>query len=268
MTSSSINIPLTIIKAFSIWIIFQIAFYWGGAVGPLLPQSMKAIVFGGSLSLFVYFLTKVYLRTDTLTMGDLGMTLSPGSWMRFSLSLVVGMAFFGAFFVAYLLFTPVKIVPILEPNYLNTIFVSLLSFVMLGVMEELVFRGYFMKKLETAIGIRGAIYLTSIAFGLYHGITIDSITGPAIWGLLYAVLAYWSKGLAIPIGFHIGANYIQALFSQKEKWVSGLWNFDVTQQSTLFTIEQVTLMNQLALLTLAIFLVEYYLRKVRPKQEQ
>ena len=68
----------------------------------------------------------------------------------------------------------------------------------------------------------------------------ESLTGPAIWGLIFGTLAYWSKGLAIPIGFHTGVNFVQALFSQKEKWASGIWTFDIADEITPFTVDQIT----------------------------
>ena len=155
-----------------------------------------------------------------------------------------------------------------KPDLLNATVIAFLAMTAMGVMEEIVFRGYFLKKLASATGIRAAIYLTSLAFGLYHGITIDSITGPAVWGLLYAVLAYWSKGLAIPIGFHVGVNLIQAIFSQKQKWVSGIWYFDVQDIAAPFTVDQITTGLHLCLLILAVAFVEYYLRKVHTSDTQ
>jgi len=249
-------------KALSFWLLFEGLLFALNASFFNMPKWLVAIVFGGALSLLMIFLSSLYLKSDKMTMADLGMTLAPGSYRRFAVSLLVGMAFFGGFFVLYLLLAPVAVARISEPDLFNATVLAFFAMLALGTMEEIVFRGYFLRKLDTAIGVRAAIYLSSIAFGLYHGLTIDSITGPAIWGLIYGVLAYWSKGLAIPIGFHVGANLIQSLFSQKERWVSGIWTFDVSEATTLFTVEQVTTGLQIFLLIFAVGLLEYYLRRV------
>ena len=91
----------------------------------------------------------------------------------------------------------------------------------------------------------------------------ESLTGPAIWGLIFGTLAYWSKGLAIPIGFHTGVNFVQALFSQKEKWASGIWTFDIADEITPFTVDQITVGMKIFLLVAGLVFVEMYLRKTR-----
>ncbi|MGJ8679390.1 lysostaphin resistance A-like protein [Paraglaciecola sp.] len=252
-----------VIKAFSIWLIFQGLFFTFGALGGVVPKWALAIVFGGFLSTLMLYITSLYLKNDILTKTELGLSFSISSLKRGTLSFIIGIVFFAFFYLCYFGLTPIIVLHVEQPDFVNSIIISLFSFIALGAMEEIVFRGYFMRKLDTAIGIRASIYVTSIAFGLYHGFVFDSITGPAVWGLVYAVLAYWTKGLAIPIGFHIGVNYLQALFSQKEKWVSGIWYFDLQEGAAIFTVEQVSIGLKLFMLLLGIALVEYYLRKVR-----
>jgi len=253
-------------KAFSFWITFEaLLMVWRGS-GPPMPQWMLALLFGGSLCLVMAGLTKIYLRSEQMTMADLGMALTKGSLSRFAVSLLIGIAFFGSFFLIYLWLTSVTIVGVPQLDLVEAAVISFLVFLVLGTMEEIVFRGYFLRKLDTAVGMRAAIYLTSIAFGMYHGWSFDSLLGPAVWGLIYAVLAYWSKGLAIPIGFHVGANFIQGLLSQKESWVSGIWTFNATDAVSPFTPVQVTFGLQIGLAVFAVGLVEYYLRRVhKPK---
>ncbi len=257
-----------IAKAFSIWLVFQVLLLAGTVMTVNIPMWALAIATGTLLSLIMAYLTSLYLRSDGQSFRDIGMALSPGSFKRAVVSLIVGMMFFGAFYIVYLLLTPVTLVAVSQPDLFQATVISLLVFVVLGAMEEIVFRGYFLRKLEAGIGIRGAIYVTSIAFGLYHGISTESLTGPAVWGLLYAVLAYWTNGLAVPLGFHIGANFIQALLSGKQDRVSGFWYFDMHEAPALFTVDQVSVGLRIFLFVLGIALVEYYLRVVRPGQQQ
>ena len=66
---------------------------------------------------------------------------------------------------------------------------------------------------------------------------------------------------AVPIGFHTGVNFLPALFSQKETWASGIWTFDVTDELTIFTVDQVSAGLKVFVLIAGIALVEVYLRK-------
>ncbi|MGQ8366863.1 CPBP family intramembrane glutamic endopeptidase [Glaciecola sp. 1036] len=260
---------IRIFKAFVFWAVFQLLFFSGGFsfLFPMLPSWGIAIVMGSVIIAGTMLTTWVFLKFDELTWRDLGMLPNRSSWLKLIVSLLVGILFFGSFYVVYYLFTPITIMPVEGKNLLTSFILILLVFLALGTMEEIAFRGYFLKKLASAIGIRSAIYITSIAFGFYHGLSFESVSGPAIWGLYYGVLAYWTKGLAIPIGFHVGVNVIQGIFSEKTKWIEGIWMFDFVDKSSPFTIDQVTIALQLLLLVGGVLLVEYYLRVVQPKQK-
>lgn len=257
-----------IAKALLFWVIFTVLVKSGGFFFPVLPQWAMGITAGGFIGAVMVLVTWIFLKSDTLTLSDIGMTFGKDSLKRLVLSLAVGVAFFGCFYLAYLWLTPVMVVSVSNLNVFDAVVIAFFALLMLSVMEEVAFRGYLLKKLESVVGIRGAIYVTSIAFGLYHGLTVDSLTGPAVWGLWYGVLAYWSKGLAIPIGFHAGVNLVQALFSQKERWASGFWTFDVVDKATPLTIEQLTIGIQGLLFIGGVALVEIYLAKVRKADER
>lgn len=250
---------LNIAKVLLFWILFEILM---NGIGTLIPNSVNWLYgasIGGSVSIGLLGVTFLFLKYDKLNFVNMGLSFNTGSLIRLIFSLVTGMTFFGCFYLVYLWLTPVIIVDIHVKSVINIILLSLLSLLMLAAMEEIAFRGYALKKLETIIGPRGAIYLTSLAFGLYHGFAFDSITGPAVWGLLYAVLAYWSKGLAVPIGFHAGANLIQALFGEKSRYADGIWAFDLADKITPFTVDQITPFLKIFLFILGVLLVEIYL---------
>ena len=75
------------------------------------------------------------------------------------------------------------------------------------------------------------------------------------------MLALWTRGLGVPIGFHAGVNYLQALFSQKQDWVPGIWAFEVSDGPATLSVDQVTMLLQFLLFVVAAILVEVYLRK-------
>ena len=88
----------------------------------------------------------------------------------------------------------------------------------LVLAEELLFRGAALRSLRAIAGDRWAIGLTAMAFGAYHvlgtqywamGLVFQFLM-PTIGGLLFAWAAVRSGGLALPIGLHLGGNWVQA----------------------------------------------------------
>ena len=86
--------------------------------------------------------------------------------------------------------------------------------------EELVFRGYGLRRLIAACGQRAALGISALAFGLYHlaqtgfemwGIGAFWVVAlPALGGLVFGLAAIRTGGLALPLGLHLGGNWIQA----------------------------------------------------------
>ncbi len=226
---------MTLARAISFWALFEVLFIGLMQRFPGIPDAVMGMLGGAVLGGAMYAVTRLYVKHDTLTLGDLGLVPGAGSVRRLLVSLLVGMAVFGVFYLVYLALTPVRFAWVEQPNWLEALVFGVLTFLLLSLMEEIVFRGYLLRKLESAVGMRAAIYASSVLFGLYHGLSLESITGPAVWGLWYAVLLYWSRGLAVPIGFHAGVNFTQALFNQKQ-WVPGIWEVELVERSTPFTI--------------------------------
>jgi uncharacterized protein len=84
--------------------------------------------------------------------------------------------------------------------------------------EELLFRGTVLRSVREMTGDRWAIALTAVAFGAYHvlgtqhwamGLVFQFLM-PTLGGLLFAWAAVRSGGLALPIGLHLGGNWVQA----------------------------------------------------------
>jgi uncharacterized protein len=84
--------------------------------------------------------------------------------------------------------------------------------------EELVFRGYAFRRLSDALGAGLAIGISALLFGLYHvagsgmwGVgAMFQFAMPALGGLVLGWAAVRSGGLALPMGLHLGGNWVQA----------------------------------------------------------
>jgi membrane protease YdiL (CAAX protease family) len=90
----------------------------------------------------------------------------------------------------------------------------------LALGEELFFRGYGFRQLIVACGVRSAVLLSALAFGLYHlamagfrpwgmgAVFVFSLS--ALGGLLFGAAMIRTRGLALPLGLHFGGNWVQA----------------------------------------------------------
>ena len=84
--------------------------------------------------------------------------------------------------------------------------------------EELLFRGLALRYLRQLFGDRAAIVFSAVAFGVYHLVgSNDWAMGaffrflmPTLGGLLFGWAAVRSGGLALPIGLHLGGNWVQS----------------------------------------------------------
>lgn len=84
--------------------------------------------------------------------------------------------------------------------------------------EELTFRGLALRQLRLAWGDRAAMAITAAAFGVYHvagsgywamGAFFQFLM-PCLGGALLAWAALRTNGLSLPIGLHLGGNWVQA----------------------------------------------------------
>lgn len=90
---------------------------------------------------------------------------------------------------------------------------SAVYYVSVGVMEEVVSRGYVLQALEDDWGTAVAVLVSSVAFGLFHG-SNPHVTPLALFNLciIGALLAYGylvTRQLWLPIALHFSWNFFQ-----------------------------------------------------------
>jgi membrane protease YdiL (CAAX protease family) len=89
---------------------------------------------------------------------------------------------------------------------------AIVAFLLVGIYEELMFRGYVLQVLSERAGRGASILVSSAVFALMHGANpgadlMGIVNIVAIGGLL-AYLFYRSGALWMPIGFHTGWNFL------------------------------------------------------------
>jgi len=90
---------------------------------------------------------------------------------------------------------------------------TLLAFVAVGFYEELLFRGYYLQNLKDGTNVAVAVLVTSAVFGLAHlgnfHASLNSTLGIFTAGLFLAYAWIRTRALWLPIGIHIGWNFLQ-----------------------------------------------------------
>jgi membrane protease YdiL (CAAX protease family) len=91
------------------------------------------------------------------------------------------------------------------------------GFLLLGFVEESLFRGYLQFALARALGFWWAALILSVAFGLlWHGSnageTLLGLLSAAAGGLLFCLSLWYTKSLFWAVGFHAGWDWGQSYF--------------------------------------------------------
>lgn len=81
----------------------------------------------------------------------------------------------------------------------------LVSAVVAPVAEELLFRGLLMQRLRKTVGIQGAVLLSSLAFGVFHGNLTQGAVAACL-GVLLAVVYAKTEAFLLPVLMHACTN--------------------------------------------------------------
>jgi hypothetical protein len=112
---------------------------------------------------------------------------------------------------------------------------AFVAYVTLASREELAFRGYPLRRLDSCLGAWTAQFVVALVFAIEHvvgGATwTNAILGPFVGSLLFGMAALVTRGLALPIGLHAAWNFGQWTLGEKES--SGIWRPIVEQGYTL-----------------------------------
>lgn len=165
---------------------------------------------------------------DRRSLEAFGLSIDRPWWRDLAAGLAIG---FGLVAVLYLVGVVLGVyTPSLDPNApdgytLAAAFVLVATFVVVvGIYEELLFRGYLLSNIAdglTAVlgtnqAVLGAVVLSSIGFGLVHGLnpgmTALGVATITVAGVALAAGYVLTGRLALPIGFHITWNLAHFVF--------------------------------------------------------
>jgi len=166
------------------------------------------------LMIFAVFVTlKVFDRGRLRDFGLPGIKYNIGNMV---LGLGTGAVSIFSVFIVLLASGRISMVEgILAPKIFPTLAIWLIIFVLVGLSEEFLFRGYCFKVLlQTGDRFLAAI-ISSIFFSLVHlqnpSVNLIAVINIFLAGLVFAYMLIVTGNLWMPIGFHITWNYFQGV---------------------------------------------------------
>jgi len=110
---------------------------------------------------------------------------------------------------------------------------SLGIFIIVGVQEEALSRGYHLQNMAEAMSMQWAVFLSSAVFAILHlanpGASIGAILGILAAGYFLAFAWIRTRNLWLPIGLHIGWNFFEGTIFGFP--VSGTQSFNLIRQT-------------------------------------
>jgi membrane protease YdiL (CAAX protease family) len=164
---------------------------------------------------------------DRRRFSDTGVYFRKPWWIDFGFGLLLGMALMSTIFLVERGFGWVTVnetfrTEFPEYSFLTAILITALFFILVGIAEELTFRGYSLLNLAEGLNSRwikpkAALIIswifTSVIFGVGHlgnpNATVVSTLNIALAGIFIGFAYVLTGSLALPIGLHISWNFFQ-----------------------------------------------------------
>src|SRR5699024_3209312 len=93
-------------------------------------------------------------------------------------------------------------------------FIYLFVFILVGIFEEVFFRGYIMRTMERNHNHKASVYLVSaLIFSIFHlgtpNVSLTCLVNIVLVGILFAYMFDVTESLLLAIGYHIMWNFFQ-----------------------------------------------------------
>jgi membrane protease YdiL (CAAX protease family) len=185
--------------------------------GVLVGGSVPIWAYGAAFSAWLLLATWIALALDCERLTSLGLVPTRHRLKEF----VVGFALSAALFAALASVRAASVGASWTFGGLSALpeaSAGLLITLLLLLPEELLFRGYLFRRATGIAGPWPTLAVSSILFGIYHvagsgmwGMSaFFTFSMPALGGILFGLAALRTGGLALPIGLHLGGNWVQA----------------------------------------------------------
>lgn len=211
---------------------FTLFLVLAGIVSHMVPGKHNSLFFGllgsvgGAIALWLF------KTAECATWEQLGVRWTAGTLPKFLLGILIGLAAFSCIFIPLLIFTPLEITTG-DMNFSVHALVSLLTVLLLALMEEIGFRSYPQLMLGSTYGVWMSQLVMALVFASYHILygwqPQIAFSGPFVWAFLFGLTALWSKGIAVPTGIHFALNVLQDVSGINGNKPLSIWRLGYTQ---------------------------------------
>ena len=195
-----------------------------------LPGQLSQVALGSITTVATVMVTGLFLRWDKLRFSDVGAAPTRQSMIRMLVAFAIGLLLVALQTCFVMLTGHVHWVRNSSIS-LASVGTALLAYLTLASREELAFRGYPLRRLDSSFGLWRAQFVVALVFSLEHvagGSTwTNAMLGAFVGSLLFGMAALATQGLAVPIGLHAAWNFGQWTLGEKD--TSGLWKAVVEQ---------------------------------------
>ena len=211
------------------WVGYGVILFLASYPRMMVPAAWGQLVWGALSSVAILGLTLLLLKREGRTPADIGLKPRSTSIRRFIVGALLGCAIYGIMLLAISLIAgPIEVTRGDSPA-LVVILLTVGTYLMLSMMEELGFRGYPLRTLVPALGAWRAQAVVAVAFALSHllfGWSWDTVLlGVLPNAALFGVVALASGGLAMPVGLHAAVNV--ARWAAGETGSPGFWRIRI-----------------------------------------
>lgn len=201
--------------------------------GMLFTQSLDFICL--IIILFI-FLKKV----DKKTFKEIGFTSIKKGTKSLILGLLLGFISISFIFFILLGTKNISVTSLSKPNFSIYTFSGLLVFVIVGMKEELLSRGYCITALNQMNKPWISVIISSVIFSALHLLNPNvkplGIINIILVGVLFGYMFVKTKSLWMPIGYHITWNYFQGCiygFNVSGLNIKGVFNCNILKENIL-----------------------------------
>ncbi|MDP5061780.1 MAG: CPBP family intramembrane metalloprotease [Maribacter sp.] len=180
---------------------------------------------------------------------------------------IMGIAYLGLIVSEEIIFTAIKF------DFLELVY-TILLFILVAILEEVLFRGYIQKNLMLSFNKYVALIIASALFALIHGanpnISLFSLLGLFLAGMALGATYMYTKNLWYPIAFHFSWNLFQSLlgFNVSGQDIYSIIEFTVPENNKInggqFGFEG-SIFSLLTELILVFLIIYYYQKKKKPQ---
>jgi uncharacterized protein len=175
-------------------------------------------------SILTFLLVYLFTHWEKLSLDEVGAVPGKNSIQRFFVGYIIGLFMAVLQAVTVLGFGHLRFFFLPGTTALQII-IPFLLYLFVACREELVFRSYFLRRLDYSFPSPVALLVMIIIFIAEHVLAgmewKMAVIGSGLGGLLFGVAALKTRGLALPIGLHSAWNFGQWMVGFKNK--GGVW---------------------------------------------